>query len=66
MTPSSGESSNEGRPTASSPAHDINVALQCPHASLNRSSVRIRPGVHLDDREDVGAAIVASALRLFV
>ncbi|MFD7324241.1 TetR/AcrR family transcriptional regulator [Streptomyces sp. NPDC059875] len=45
---------------------NINVALQCLHGILNQTSVRIRPGVHLDDREEVRSAIVASALRLFV
>lgn len=45
---------------------NINVALQCLHGILNQSSVWIRPGVHLDDREEVRAALVACAFWLFV
>ncbi|MFG2824817.1 TetR/AcrR family transcriptional regulator [Kitasatospora sp. NPDC048365] len=44
---------------------NINVALQCLHGVLNQSPVWIRPGVHVEDREEVRAAIVACALRLF-
>ncbi|WP_431676851.1 hypothetical protein [Kitasatospora sp. KL5] len=44
---------------------NINVAMQCLHGVLNQSAVWLRPGLHVDDRGEMRAALVACALRLF-
>jgi TetR/AcrR family transcriptional regulator, regulator of autoinduction and epiphytic fitness len=44
---------------------NINVSLQCLHGILNQSSVWLKPGVHVQDRDQVRAEIVDAALRLF-
>jgi AcrR family transcriptional regulator len=44
---------------------NVNVALQCLHGILNQSSVWLRPGLHVDGRDAVRAAVVDEALRLF-
>jgi TetR/AcrR family transcriptional regulator of autoinduction and epiphytic fitness len=44
---------------------NVNVALQCLHGILNQSSVWLRPGLHVDDRDGVRGAVVDAALRLF-
>ena len=44
---------------------NINITMQCLHGILNQSSVWLRPGVHIEEREKVRSGIVNCVLRLF-